>query len=652
MLPNNLVEMLYQTVQRYPDQTALMWKENGKYVGSPYHKLWDVIRGFANGLRQMGIEKESKVAIFSENNPHWLISDFAILSLGAVSVPIYPTLTGKQVSIILEDADVEIAIVQNADMVKRIKIWPSSIRHIILMEDHPVKHPLVVPFNQVVQNPIEDDKEKWEWQHLTHHDLATIVYTSGTTGQPKGVMLSHENLLSNVIGSQHYIPVTHRDLTLSFLPLSHIFERTCNQFTAMYTGATIAYAENLTTVPQNLLEVKPTIITSVPRLYEKVYSQLHQQLESSSVIKRFIFRWAYKVAQERTNYQQLGFGTPIPWKIEARFLLAKVLVFSKLSSKLGGRMRLMVSGGASLDPEISLFFSTIGLPILEGYGMTECSPVVSTNPITRSRSGTVGLPLPHTEVRLSDDGELIVKSPSVMMGYYKLPEESKKILEYGWLHTGDIAEIDTDGYIRIVDRKKNILVLSTGKNVTPQPIERTLCTSPFIHQVVLLGNNRKYVTALIVPDFENMFRTAHQQGWKNYDSTSLIHSPEARSFIEKEIKRLLKDFAPYEKPKKFALLPHEFTIENGELTPTLKVRLKEVEKKYATLISTLYEEKSENETAVSIDAINTIQEDIKDKSLSNSKSISLGQNFLQNPQFWLGILLGIVLGVLVRFILF
>lgn len=643
MIPNNLVEMLFQTVQRYPDHTALMWKENGKYVELPYRKLWSTIQGFAEGLQQMGIKKGDKVAIYSENSQRWLISDFAILSLGAVSVPIYPTLTSSQVSMILEDADVEIAIVQNTEKVNHLKTWPSLIRKLILIEDDQSNHPLAVPFNQVVQDLKENHHKKWH--HLTHHDLATIVYTSGTTGRPKGVMLSHGNLLSNVVASQHYIPVTHRDLALSFLPLSHIFERTCNQFTAMYKGATIAYAENLSTVPQNLLEIKPSVITSVPRLYEKVYSQLQQQLSNSS-IKRILFKWAYKAAQEKSKYLQFGLGTPIPWKVEARYLLANIFVFSKIHSKLGGRMRLMVSGGASLDPEISRFFATIGLPIIEGYGMTECSPVVSTNSITHPKPGTVGHPLSHTEVRLADDGELLVKSPSVMLGYYKLPEESEKTIKNGWLHTGDIAEIDKEGSIRIVDRKKNILILSTGKNVTPQPIERTLCTSPFISQVVLLGNKRKYVTALIVPDIESLSRLAYQQGWRTTDTVSLVHSSEARSIIEQEIERLLKDFASFEKPKKFALLAHEFTIENGELTPTLKVRLKEVEKKYATLISNLYEESSESETSISIDST-AKQEDF----LPNPKSTFSVQNLLRNPQLWLGILLGIGLGFIVRFLL-
>lgn len=646
MHPRNLVEMLSRSVQKYPDKNAIMWKENGQYQSMNYRDLWQTINGFAEGLRQLGIRKDSKVAIFSENGPRWLISDFAILSLGAVSVPIYPTLTGKQVTFILDNADVEIAIVQKAEMVKRVTEWPSSVRHIILLEQGSSDHPLVMPFDQVIQHNAEPSSD---WKNLTRDDLATIVHTSGTTGNPKGVMLTHGNLLSNVISSLYYLPVTHQDISLSFLPLSHIFERMAGHFLPMHCGATIAYAESLNTVPQNLLEVKPTLMTSVPRLYEKVYSQVMSQIESGSSLKQKIFHWAMGVAEERKTYLDQGYGFPIPLKVELRFLLAKKLVFSKLTAKLGGRLRVLVSGGAALDPKIGQFFSTIGLPIVEGYGMTECSPVISTNPITRVKPGTVGRPLPDTEVRLADDGELLVKSPSVMLGYYKQPEETAETLEDGWLHTGDIAEIDQEGYIRIVDRKKNILVLSTGKNVAPQPIESTLCTSPLIHQAVVLGNKRKYVTALIVPDYEVLLQTARQRGWNANDKESLARSAEVRTLIEQEIERMLADFASFEKPKKFAILPNEFTIEKGELTPTLKIRLKNVEKNYAALIASLYDENAESEVAATQSLEAAPNPDMENKENHGGSSndqpapVRKNESILKDPQIWVGIILGILL---------
>ncbi|MBA4494503.1 AMP-dependent synthetase/ligase [Paenactinomyces guangxiensis] len=660
MTPKNLVEMLYQTTQRFPEKRAIMWKEKGKYQSCTYRELWNTVLCFAEGLRQMGIGRGSKVAVFSENGPRWLISDFAILSLGAVTVPIYPTLAANQVSFILENADVELAIVQTPQMVKRLKGWPKQVRHIILLENKPVKHPIVVPFEQVVQDTVPNRKPA-EWETLDPGDLATIVHTSGTTGNPKGVMLSHGNILSNIIGSLYYLPVTHHDLSLSFLPVSHIFERTCGHFTPMYAGGTIAYAENLTTVPQNILEVKPTLITSVPRLYEKIYGQIMQQIKSGSLLKLRMFNWALQAAKNRKAYTDKGYGTRVPFWTEIRYLIAQHLVFSKIISKLGGQLRLMVSGGAALDPKVSHFFSTIGLPILEGYGMTECSPVISTNPVTRYKPGTVGLPLPGTKVQLAEDGELMVKSLSVMMGYYKQPEETEKTLENGWLRTGDIADMDEDGFIRIIDRKKNILVLSTGKNVAPQPVENMLCSSPYISRAVLIGHRRKYVSALIVPDYDAILQTAHQRGWKAGDKDSLARAIETRQLIQEEIERLLVDFSPFEKPKKFAVLQDEFSIEKGELTPTLKVRLKEVEKNYASVIAELYEETAEEEVAAaatvpvkyhSSQMSAEIQNSLPSTSIDSSRKTKKKPPLWLNPQLWLGIILGILTGLFVRYFIF
>lgn len=650
MVPKNLVDMLYQTVQRYPNKKALLWKEKDTYQGMTYRELWKIICQFAEGLRKMGIGKESKVAIFSENNPRWLISDFAILSLGAVSVPIYPTLSEKQVAFILENADVEVAIVQTPEMVKRLKEWPSIVRYIILLEDKPVKHPLVIPFDQVCEEEVPE-RDSPEWKSLGSKDLATIVHTSGTTGNPKGVMLSHGNLLSNVIACQYYLPVSEHDVFLSFLPLSHIFERMAGQFTAMYKGATIAYAENLASVPQNILEVKPTVLISVPRLYEKVYSQIMEQINASS-LKRKIFDWALRAAKERQNYTNKGFGSPVPFKTELKYLIAKQIAFSKIHSKLGGRLRSMVSGSATLDPKIGHFFTDIGLPVIEGYGMTECSPVIAANSAIENKPGTVGRPIPGTRVELAEDGELLVKSPSVMMGYYKQPEETRETLIQGWLRTGDIAEIDEDGFIRIIDRKKNILVLSTGKNVAPQPIETTLCTSPYIHQAVCIGHRRKYVSALIVPDYDALSKIAKQQGWKAAGRQELARAKETRQLIQKEIDRLLVDFSAFEKPKKFAIMEEEFSIEKGELTPTLKVRLKEVEKNYASVISALYEDNGETEAAAASVPAVTDNKAIEQSDSAPAATSPKKSRIILNPQVWLGIGIGILAGLLVRYFLF
>jgi len=592
--PQNLLEMLHFTVKRHPNKKAVLWKEDGRYRSVSYFELWDLIRQFAFALRQMGVQRNTKVAIISENGPHWLISDFAVLSLGAVTVPIYPSLTGKQIRTILQNADAEVAIVQNPETAERVKNWPERIKKVILIEQAVFDHPLVISFRKAMDqgkaSPIID---RWGWQTLGRNDLATIVYTSGTTGEPKGVMLSHGNILANVENVQHFVPISHRDTSLSFLPLSHIFERTAGQFVPMSAGGTIAYAESPDTVAQNLLEIRPTLITGVPRLFEKMYAQVMESIEQSSPLKKRLFRWAIKVGEDRLRHINQGSGWPVPLELEKKYLRAKQLVFSKIHEKTGGNLRLMISGGAPLHPEVSRFFSTIGLPVLEGYGMTECSPVIACNPVHYIKPGTVGRPLPGTEVKLTDDGELLVKGPSVMMGYYKQPEETVRTVVNGWLHTGDIAQIDGDGYLRIVDRKKNLIVLSTGKNVAPQPVESALASSRFIQQAVLVGNNRPYVCALIVPDFEALTRHAQKNGWTFKTQEELARL--SRQLLQGEIDRLTAEFAPFERPKKFSVLMEPFTLEKGELTPTLKVRTGVAEKKYGEVIDALYSDEKPEE---------------------------------------------------------
>jgi long-chain acyl-CoA synthetase len=595
--PFNLVDMLHQNVMRFPNKEAIRWKE-GKYIGMSYSELWDHIRSFAHGLSRLGIGRGSKVAILAENGPKWLISDFAVLSLGAVSVPVYPTLTGKQVADILFYADVEAIIVQNAAKVKNVR-WPEGVKtRIAMYGDVPEGY---LSFDELVQQGKKDNgqKHRWGWESIQRDDLATIVHTSGTTGRPKGAMLSHGNILSNIEQILHYVPVNHEDTNLSFLPLSHIFERTAGHFAPMYVGGTIAYAESLERVPANLLEVKPTAITSVPRLFEKIYSRVMEQAASGSRLKQRIFHWALKVGAEKCRYTEQGYGYPVPFWVQLRSLLADKLVFSAIRQKTGGNLRLLVSGGAALDAKISRFFAQIGMPVVEGYGMTECSPIVACNPLLRIKPGTVGRPLPLTEVDLADDGELLVKSPSVMMGYYNQPEETANTIVNGWLHTGDIVQMDQEGYIRIVDRKKSIFVLSTGKNVAPQPIESTLCTSRFIHQAALIGNKRKYVSALIVPDYDSLIQYARANGWSAKTRRELAHSKLAHDLIRDEMSRLLRDFASFEQPKKFTLLEEEFSIEKGELTPTLKIRLKKIEENYAREIALMYEEALEGESPAS-----------------------------------------------------
>lgn len=657
--PQNLLEMLYLTVKRHPDKKAVLWKEDGKYRSITYFELWDLIRQFAFALRQMNVRQNTKVAIFAENGPLWLISDFAILSLGAVTVPIHPSLTGNQVRLILQNTDTEAAIVQNREMVERVENWPDHVKKVILIEGTLPDHPLVTPFNKAMDqgkaSPIVD---RWGWQTLNREDLATIVHTSGTTGMPKGVMLSHGNILANVENLRHFVPVTHRDIFFSFLPPAHIFERTVGQFFAMSAGSTIAYAENPDTVHLNMSEIKPTLITGIPRFYEKLYARVMESVEQASPLKKRIFRWALRIGEERWRYICRGSGWPVPHKLEKKYLRAKKLVFSKIHEKTGGNVRFMISGCSSLDPEISRFFCLIGLPVLETYGMTECSPVIACNPPHHIKPGTAGRPIPGTEVNLSDDGELLVKSPGVMMGYYKQPEETANTVVNGWLHTGDIAQIDEEGYLRIVGRKDNLISLSTGKNVVPQPVENALVTSRFIQQAVLVGNNHPYVSALIVPDYRALSRLARKNGWIVKTREEMAGLSQIRQLLQREMDRLTAGFAPFERPKKFLVLTEPFALEKEEMTPTQKVRTDVAEKKYEKAIHSLYaneerkavipaSDKGPSPSKIPVGSASDPFHQPWDQGKPPERSIRLKQTLL-NRQVFFGILFGILAGIIMR----
>lgn len=659
--PQNLLEMLYFTVKRHPNKKAVLWKENGKYFSFTYFELWDLIRQFAFALRQMGVQRDTKVAIFAENGPHWLISDFAILSLGAVTVPIDPALTGAQARLILQHTDVEMAVVQNREMLSRVISWPDHVKKMILIEETVPDHPLVISFKSAMDqgkaSPIID---RWGWQTLDRDDVATIVHTSGTADRPKGAVLSHGNILANVENMQHFVPVNHHDTFLSFLPLSHIYERTVSMFTAMAAGGTIAFAESPDNAPQYLSEIKPTLITGVPRLYEKWYAQIMESVEQSSPLKKRIFRWALKIGEERHRHISQGPGWPIPLALDKKYLRARSFVFAKFHEQTGGKLRLMISGGASLHPKISRFFSAIGLPVLEVYVMTEGSSVIACNPIHHIKPGTVGRPIPGTEVKLSDDGELLVKGPSVMTGYYNQPDETEKTVVNGWLHTGDIVQIDEEGYMRIVGQKKDLITLSTGKNVAPQPVESALTTSRFIQQAVLVGNNRPYVCTLIVPDYEALTRKAQENGWAAKSAEELARLDQIRQLLQKEIDRLTAEFAPFERPKKFSLLTEPFTFKQGELTPTLKVRTRVIEKKYAEIIDTLYSD--ENEVIISPSKQETSSEELEDSTIAPLFQRSDQREKAEFPpirssrwketvlsrQVFFGILIGVLAGLIVH----
>jgi long-chain acyl-CoA synthetase len=576
---------------------VLMAKIDGRYTGISYAELQRKVEEFAFGLASLGVKRGDRVAIIAENRPEWVVADLAIVSLGAVDVPIYPTMTAKQNGFIFDDAGVTLAIVSNQfQLNKVIRVLgdtPSLDRVIVMTEKGVVPDRHVMLFSRVLelgrefrdQNP---DYVAASMRAVRPEDLLTLIYTSGTTGNPKGVMLTHANLASNIKSSADVIEFGTEDTLLSFLPLSHSFERMAGYYTAFACGATIAYAESVETVRDNMLEVRPTIVTTVPRLFERIYTRVLKQVESGPSFRRKLFYWAVAVGREYARTAKRH-GT-IPPALKAKHLLADRLVFSKLRHRTGGRMKFFVSGGAALGREFGEFFEAVGLKIIEGYGLTESSPVISANRVDNYKWGSVGLPIPGVEVRIAPDGEILARGPNIMKGYWNNREATAEVIDReGWLHTGDIGVMDEEGFIHITDRKKHLFVSSGGKNIAPQPIENLFLTSRYIEQFMLIGDRRMYLTALIVPDFDALREFAEGNRISFTDNIDLAKDPRINALIEQEIAAIQKDLANYERVRKFTLLDRQFTIEDGEITPTQKVRRKAIEERYRNLIESMYE---------------------------------------------------------------
>ena len=586
--PGNLVEPVYRNARSRGTKVALGEKVGDGWRTTSYAELYERIRDVAAGLAALGVDRGSRVGLMSRNRPEWPISDLAIQSLGAINVPIYPTLAASQVAHIVEDSESHVVIVENQDMLQRVQKARENapgLHDVVTVEGGATNEKGVRSFESVeaagVRNPLAD----WEegWRSLGREDVATIIYTSGTTGLPKGAVLTHGNILANVEGVLDTMPLRSDDVFLSLLPLSHVFERTAGQYTALTLGASIYYAESVEKVPENLRKVRPTVVPSVPRLYEKMYDKVRLQVAEGPALRRRLFEAA--IADGKRRYEAERAGEVVRRGLALRLKLYDRLVFKKLREVVGGRLRFFVAGGAKLNAEIGEFFYAAGISIVEGYGLTETSPVVSCNVPERPRFGTVGKPLSNVEVRISEEGEILVRGPSVMQGYLKNEEANiEAFTEDGFFRTGDIGEFDEEGCLKITDRAKNLIVLSTGKNVAPQPIETTLVAQPHISQGILLGDGRKYVSALIVPDYEAVRKTLNTDA----PSDRLFEDERVRTLVEKDIEAATKDFAAYERPKKFALLPRELSEEEGELTPTLKVKMRVVRERYGDVIESLY----------------------------------------------------------------
>jgi long-chain acyl-CoA synthetase len=595
MVYQSLGAMFRAVSQKFPEKTAYMFKSEGSYQSRTFKEVRTMVEQLAAGLKQLGAEQEDKILLLSENRMEWALADYAILTLGGISVPIYPTLLPSHIEFIINNSEGKIILVSGdhqLQKVREIKNKIPRIKQIIIMEGEGGKD--ILKWKEVLQKGQEylqknPDFINQNLAKIKREHLASIIYTSGTTGVPKGVMLTHGNFLSNVEGALEAIHVSEEDVFLSFLPLSHIFERMAGHFLATHCGSTIAYAENIETVAQNLQEVHPTVMTSVPRFFEKIYARVLDSLEEGPPTKKKIFMWAIQVGKKANLYKQKGLSLQGILKIKHK--IADKLVYSKLRERVGGRARLFVSGGAPLSRDIAEFFNAAGLLLLEGYGLTESSPVITVSRETNFKFGSPGLPIVNVEVAITDDGEILTRGPHVMKGYYKNEEDTKEAIDAeGWLHTGDIGYIDKDGFIFITDRKKNIIVTSGGKNIAPQPIENLLVTSKYIEQSVVLGDKRKYCVAFIVPNLENLkvYAEKNNIGYQNEDE--LIKNTAINQLIRKGIDAVSADLASYETIKKFCLLKDPFTIESGELTPSLKVKRNVVEQRYKSLIDEMYKE--------------------------------------------------------------
>ncbi len=590
-----LISMFEDAVQQYGNKPALAHKpRGGTYEDISYTEFGASVDAFSKGLNALGVQKGDRVAILSENRPEWAISDFGILKAGAVNVPMFSTLTAAQVGYILKDSGAKIICVSTEKQLEKclaIRDEVPTLEQIIIFDGIEGKTPAdVIQWTaacEMVGEEVDND--------LHEDEVATIIYTSGTTGNPKGVMLTHANFIFNLQACKSLIEVRETDVLLSFLPLSHVFERLGGHYVPLFSGAKVAYAESTFTVAQNMKDVAPTVMLSVPRLYETMHERILRAVQEGSPLKQKIFHWGVSVGSAVSSAIQQGKKPSAILQLQQG--IADKLVFAKLKAATGGRLRFFVSGGAALPQSIAEFFHAAGILILEGYGLTETSPVISMNHPEKWKFGTVGASVPGVEVQIAEDGEILTRGPHVMKGYFNNDAATAEVIdENGWFHTGDIGVVDEDGFIKITDRKKNIIVLSNGKNVAPQPIESELVQSPFISQIMVIGSERKNLAALIVPNFDELKAWASDSDTSgdidSSDIPTLLDTREVQQHIQSEIRSRLTDFADFEQVRRFTLLEKEFSQEDDEMTPTLKLKRNVIMERYADTIEEMYPEDS------------------------------------------------------------
>jgi long-chain acyl-CoA synthetase len=620
-LPETVAQMPFFAAGRFPKPNLLGQCRGERIEYLSGHDLLERVRDVSLGLTALGLSRGERVALLSESRPEWLVADFAALTAGAISAPVYTTLSAEQIGFILRDSGASFAVVSTAAQLAKVLSVAAdapALHTVVVIEpaDTPAEmgvagpgsdggpigstadpartadgpRPRVLSLDAVAAMGHQVIRDGWgvarQFQDtarsITPDDLATIIYTSGTTGEPKGVMLTHGNLIANLRGALAMLDLSHEDVALSFLPLCHAFERIV-AYVYLTTGISMIFAESIETIPRDLLAVRPTVMSGVPRVFEKLYARVLDRGRSASGLRKLLFNWAVSIAGQRGA--RLPEGRPLPLGVRLGSPFAERLVFAKIRAGLGGRMRYAVSGSAPLDPAVGRFFYGIGLPILEGYGLTETAPVLCVMPIGRVRFGTVGPPLPNVELRMADDGEILARGPNVMRGYYNRPDDTARVLVDGWFHTGDIGSLDEAGYLRITDRKKEVIVTSGGKKIAPQPLEQKLRSHTLVSEAVLVGDRRHFPAALLVP---NLPVLAAALGVPVDEARRRLGTADVHARFQQIIDTINRDLAQFERIKKFELVSDDWTIADGMLTPTLKVKRRVVEERYRDLIDRMY----------------------------------------------------------------
>ncbi|OYQ43758.1 long-chain fatty acid--CoA ligase [Flavobacterium cyanobacteriorum] len=582
-----LFDFPYYEHEKFKLDDALVTKYDGQWVKTSTGEYIDKANAFSRGLLRMGIHKNDKIAVISSNNrSEWNITDIGILQTGAQNVPVYPTISEEDIEYILNHSGAVYCIVSDQALYEKVKTFSDRVQH--LKGIYSFDNVEGCPNWQEILDMGRDDSNQEELEKIkagiSETDLATVIYTSGTTGRPKGVMLSHKNIVSNVLMSSDRVPFeSGKNRALSFLPVCHIYERMI-LYLYQYHGVAIYFAESIEKVSDNIKEAQPHVITAVPRLLEKVYDKIIAKGADLTGIKRKLFFWAVEVGLE---YEPYGANGPF---YSMKLWLARKLIFSKWKAGLGGNLGLMVSGSAAIQPRLARVFAAAGIPVMEGYGLTETSPVIAVNDERNGgfRIGTVGRPLKGVEVKIAEDGEILCKGPNVMMGYLHEPEKTAEVIKDGYFHTGDIGHVDTDGFLKITDRKKEMFKTSGGKYIAPQLIENAMKQSRFIEQIMVIGADEKMPAAFVQPDFEFVKQWAQRKGIVISSNADIAGNKLIKERIQQEIDEINKKFGHYEQIKKFEITPEPWTVDGGEMTPTLKLKRKQIKEKYQELYDKIY----------------------------------------------------------------